>query len=371
MNFNFRKILKKIIKNRLYYKFIEKRQNSLIKKNYSADEKNLILFLVPGINGVSGGIVSIFSIARESQKLKDIHQSPVIMASYPNQKILLKYTKFKNNFYIYRFDQIREYFTELENIIMHVPEYIVPQLLHYLNKDDIFWLKSLKKVHINILNQNIEMMPSVETIHKLKEFSTFLTCTTAHEKYSNKEEQQKLGIPMHRLSVNINNGYYFKPYEQKENIMIVSPDSHPMKEEILNKIKKEFPKLKLKIIEHKTFEKYKELIAKAKWGITFGEGLDGYFAEPAYSGSVSFAVFNTKFFTEDFQHIETVYDSFEILLHEICSDIKRINNKEIYEKVNKQMTDLIYKYYKQDEYLDNIKNFYLGNYDFSEIKTTM
>ncbi len=253
--------------------------------------------------------------------------------------------------------------------MIHVPEYIVPNLFEYLDTKDISWLKSLKNVHINILNQNIELMPPVDIIHRLKEFSAFLTCTTAHENYSTKKEQQRLGIPMHKLSVDsAKGGFYFKPYEHKENIMAVSPDFHPMKQEILKKIKKEIPGLKLKIIRNMTFEEYKKLIVRAKWSITFGEGLDGYFSEPVFSGSVSFAVFNTKFFTPDFQDIETVYDSFEDLLQNICSDIKRIdNNKETYEKINKQTKTLIYKYYKQNEYLDNLKNFYLEKYTFSEV----
>ena len=60
--------------------------------------------------------------------------------------------------------------------------------------------------------------------------------------------------------------------------MIVSPDFHTKKAEILRLIAGHFPQLQIQIIKNLTYEEYKKVISRAKWAITFG-GLDGYFID--------------------------------------------------------------------------------------------
>ena len=95
--------------------------------------------------------------------------------------------------------------------------------------------------------------------------------------------------------------------------MIVSPDRHPQKKQILKLLSKRFPRIRTLIIKNMSYEKFKESIVRAKWALTFGEGLDGYFVESIFSGCVSFAVYNDKFFGEDFRNLDTVYSDYATL----------------------------------------------------------
>jgi len=304
-------------------------QEILLKERFSPYTKKLILFLAPGNDIICGGILSISSIYEESKKLKHIHESEIIICTMPGSPPLLKYTKFDNQNYMYTFPRVLSYFQNLKKLMIHIPEYGISQFLRNISYQDRLKLDKIKDLHFNIMLQNIELLSKKEQeyIKELKKIGE-ITCTTAHEQYSTPEIREKLGFPLHKLSVYIGpEKYNKKKYFEKEDLMIVSPDYHPQKLVFLNLVSKQLPNLKIRIIKNLTYEEYKEVISHAKWALTFGEGLDGYFVETIFSGGVSFAIYNSTFFTKDFKSLRTVYDSYDLLIKKISLDIKDL---EIY-----------------------------------------
>jgi hypothetical protein len=341
-------------------------QEKLLRENYSPSIKKLIVFLTPGYDIVNGGILSISSIYEETEKLKHIHGAETVMCTIPGDPLLLKYTKFENQNHIYRFSQVLSYFKDLQSLIVHIPEGHIGQFVFVINLSirDYLRLNKTKDVHFNILIQSIKTLAPLKYIKRLKKWGK-TTCTTAHEKYSTLEIRKKLGIPLHKLSVYVSpEKYNKKKFFEKEDLMIVSPDKHPKKSEVINLIAKQFPQLKIQIINKLTYEEYKNLISQAKWALTFGEGLDGYFVETIFSGGVSFSVYNPLFFTEDFKSLRTVYENYDILVKKICSDMKDLNNEMAYAKYQKKQCDLCSKHYKYEEYTKNLELFYKGKYTY-------
>lgn len=331
-------------------------------REFSKKTKDLIIFLVPGCDDVNGGILSISSIYEESIKLKYIHQSEVILCSFPNGPTLLKYTKFSNNNHIFNFYLVLNYFRDLNAIQIHIPEMYVHQFVNFdLNK--IHFRNNLK-ISFNILLQNIDLLGDTQDIISLKSLG-FVTCTTAHEQYSTKDIRNKIGVPLHKLSTYCSpEQYKFTDYSHKKDILIVSPDIHPRKDEILRLISGKFPQLNVTIIHNLSYEKYKELISSAKWALTFGEGLDGYFGETIFSGGISFAVFNQRFFTPDFESLATLYKNYDELERKICTDIESLDNKKQYSEYQKIQFDLLESKYQYVDYINNLKSYYLGKYLF-------
>src|SRR5712671_377882 len=142
-----------------------------------------------------------------------------------------------------------------------------------------------------------------------------------------------MGVPLHWLSVCVGPEYYpLSGYRDKEPLLIVSPDPQPLKEKVLHRIAQACPDLTIRIIENLSYGDYRKLARRAKWSLTFGEGLDGYFLEPVFSGGVSFAVFNDRFFTPPFSHLETLYQSWEALMEEMAADIKRLDEPVAYDR---------------------------------------
>ena len=338
-------------------------QDKLLKDNYDLNAKKVIVFLTPGFDDVNGGILSISSIYEETEKLKDVHEAETILCTIPGDPLLLKYTKFKNRNRIYNFPLILSFFQKVQNLTIHIPEYCIDQFLKNISARDYGRLTG-KDVHINILLQNIQLLSPMESIESLGKLGR-LTCTTAHEKYSTLELRKRLGMPLHKLSTYVSpEKYSKKKYAEKENLMVVSPDTHPKKAEVLSLIAEQFPELGLQIITNLTYEEYKKVISRAKWALTFGEGLDNYFLETVFSGGISFSAYNSRFFTEDFKSLRTVYDNYDVLIRRICADIKDLDNETAYTDYNEEQYALCSKHYDYREYVKRLEAFYREDYTY-------
>jgi len=144
--------------------------------------------------------------------------------------------------------------------------------------------------------------------------------------------------------------------------MIISPDEHELKSAVLGTISKNMPDIRLQIIQNLTYEEFKSTISRAKWALTFGEGLDGYFIEPIFSGCVGFAVYNEQFFTHDFRSCRTVYPSYQSLLDSICNDMTELDNEDSFTRYQREQYECCAKYYSYQQYQDNIFSFYRKYY---------
>jgi hypothetical protein len=347
---------------------IRKYQKKLLEENYGKGTKKLIIFLTPGVDVVNGGILSIASIFEETRRLKHIHGAEALLCTYPSDPPLLKYTRFKSDNMLFDFSQVLSYFDRLEHLILHIPEHIVSLFLWSISINDYLRLRRIRNKQINIMIQNIELLPSKRHLIRLRRLGE-LTCTTAHKRYSTMDIRNNLGFPLHYLSTFLSpENYGTREYHEKENLMIVTPEGHPRKLEararVMNLLAQQFRQLRIQIIENLTYEEYKETISKAKWALTLGEGLDGYFIETVFSGGVSFAVYNTRFFTEDFRLLRTVYDDYDVLAQRICKDVASLDNELAYSEYQNEQFDLCHKYYDHKEYIKNLEAFYKRDYTY-------
>jgi hypothetical protein len=355
---------KKVFRER----YIRKEQNKEIKTLFQNDVKKLIVFIVDGANwftgydSISGGILSIASIYEETEKLKKIHDCDVIMVTHPNAHLLIKHTQFPNNIPVFRFNQLK-LFSSLSSLIIHIPEYQFKSELVVQIKSAFSYLPT-NAIHLNILNQRIDIMPSPEVIADIKKQGYDVTQTTAHEQYSNSEIRNKFGIPLHKLSVYATpERYNFIDFNNKEDLILVSPDEGELKAEVLNHIKQDLPHFLVKVISGMTYMEYLTLIKKAKYMITFGEGLDFYFIETVFSGGVSFAVYNQEFFTPPFKQLNGVFNSYQDMADIITQKIKKLETDiGLYNITNKQQFDECHKIYNEQYYKQNLINFYTKNY---------
>lgn len=362
--------LKFKFRNLKYYKqFIDavKIQDAYDLTNLN-NAKKLILFLIPSPDEcvINGGIMSIFSLCETSREINP--DATCIISTFPNKKYTYaKNDKFLNNESIYRFSQIVDNAKNLEEMILHIPEYYADDFYNDLTERDIEYLKSIKNLHINIMNQNIELMPEPEKLRDLYKLTNNITQTLAHDRYATQEVCDKWQIPTHLFSVNIDLGKYKSySFEEKEEIIVLSPDCNENKEKIVKKLEKELPDWKLITVNNMTFTEYMDLISRAFFTITFGEGMDGYFGQPQYVNSVGFAVYNDEFFpNNNWKNFENVYASYDEMYENIVADVKKYSqNKEKYEKIIKDFINENSKLYQISKFYDNLKRFYKKEYDF-------
>lgn len=107
-----------------------------------------------------------------------------------------------------------------------------------------------------------------------------------------------------------------------------------------------------------TYEEYKRVIASAKFSLTFGEGLDGYFIEPVFSGGIGCAVYNDKFFTSDLRHMPFVYQSWDELQEKFAGDAKSADNLKSYLPLQLKQFELFASMYSHSNYVNNLIKYY-------------
>jgi len=114
-----------------------------------------------------------------------------------------------------------------------------------------------------------------------------------------------------------------------------------------------------------TYSDYKKLILKAKFVVTFGEGLDAYFIESIFSGSISFAVYNEQFFTPDYLGLDNIFKSYEDLESNLIQKIVKYDSSLTYDSVNSNAFEICASHYSYSTYRKNIELFYKGEYTFA------
>lgn len=343
-------------RNILRRAYVHSRQRNFLERVGAGTNPRAILFIVPGYDRVNGGILSITSLAEETARLKDQHGADVFVCTIPGDPPLLRFTRFANHCEICDLAMLLSRLDDNSTVLMHIPEIFMERISNSI--DSIASRFPAIAWQFNILLQNIDLIPRREHVEKLKGHGN-ITCTTAHEAYSNRETEKLIGCPVHHFSVWVSPEKYIrKNYAEKDNLIVVSPDKHLNRKEILDSLKSRLPNYEFKIIKNMTYEEYKRVIAQAKFSITFGEGLDGYFVESVFSGGIGATVFNSRFFTNELSCLPFVYQSWDELQLELPNDINSADEQINYLSIQTQQFTVFAMMYSHSNYIKNLKLYY-------------
>jgi hypothetical protein len=225
-------------------------------------------------------------------------------------------------------------------------------------------LLRVRNVRLNVMLQNIDLVPDSKSLRLLATLGA-LTITTAHEQYTSQEMRQRLAFPLHHLSTFVSPEEYVRQSAaDKENLFVFSPDPSEQRGRIVGLLHERFPQMELVTVQEVKYEDYKALLQRARWTLTFGEGLDGYFVESVFSGGIAFAVHNSRFFTSDFRGLRTIYESWDELAARICDDIDYLSVNPSYDSYQGAEYALCARHYDHSVYVDNLRKFYAGEYSY-------
>ena len=343
------------------------RQENLISTElpFYNDINRLMIILVSPEDAISGGIMSFYGIYHLSKELESVHNRKVIAATIPGDTTHAGFTMFKNDMPVFRYDMVARRLCKVNDVLVMVPETYVQTYYQYLSSNTDDPILDINNRHLNIMNQKIEIMPEPGVINDMKRFFPYITQTVAHYKYCTAYEREYYGIPMHLLIPPIIKNFKLVPYEKKENIFAYSYDSQRWKNKMLHILQTEFPDLRFIEIKNMLFDEYIDLIQRAKWCMTFGEGLDGYFSEPYQTGGISFAVWNDDYFTERYRALPTVLPNVETALKELPALMRALDKKDEYEKVSALVRSVHGEEYStQRTPKAQLEDFFNGKYDY-------
>ncbi len=323
------------------------------------------LFFIPEPKGVTGGVLQIYSLHRMSGDILSESGGIALICRFPGESYsFYKYEGFENDVIVLSLDLILKSLGDDCGLRFHLPEFSACRLLNAMGSKNLNRLRNRYGLKLNILNQNIEQMLSVAEINSIKLTFPDLTCTVGNPCWADEREREKFAIPLHAIPT-----WYYPdsapalPYREKKNILMVSPDRVDEKDGILSLIKSGLPNLEIKIITGLKYEDYLYYEKHAKWSLTFGEGLDGYFYGPVLRGGIAFAKRNGTFDVLKLDDIETVYPTYNDMAANIIDDIKRFDNEGPYEAYNGFLRGPTKEnFICRDKAFEGLKNFYLGNY---------
>lgn len=341
------------------------KHQSLIEANNC---NSYVIFFNVARDAIGGGMLSINRFIDESIKLFVGSNKKVLLSGLPLKNEVVSYTLFDSRLPMYHFDDIVNSIRPNE-LILHIPEYYLPEFLDDLKKSAYQWLLSIPYLHINIMDQNHDYMPIRLHIERCKEITDKVTVTMAHERYTTEEIANAFDCPIKKLMPFIPE-FYRVPYSKKIKKIAISPDQFVFdgvskKDEAMSYLINHLPDYEIFIINNISLEEYKRIIANSLFTITFGEGYDGYFIEPFLSNSVAFAVYNETFFPSNFKGLPTIYDSYQHFLEKIIIDIRFLeSHPKEYVAVSKLTEQKIKEITNDDISKNDLIDFYANKYDF-------
>jgi hypothetical protein len=329
--------------------------------------RTLILFVVPREEFIGGGMLSIYHLYRTSIQMRDVHQGSVIMCFLPRRRPGRWRNKtIDRRITICPFKFVLRAFFRARKLLIHVPECLLQEFVEQVGMEELQRLSKRRELRVNILNQNVTLMPPRPVIEKLRKALPQVTCTCAHPSYSTLEYQQKLGVPVHHLPAWT---YPREPvvsaYEEKENIFLISPDRSEWREPVLGLIGRELPEFRIQVVSNMPFEEYLKLAQRAKFSLTFGEGMDDYFLGVFLRGGIGFAVYNKEFFTEQFHDARTVYPDWETLMRQLVSDVRYLDKKDAYEGSNMPVRAHLEAIWSSSRTANHLRAYYEGHFELS------
>lgn len=329
--------------------------------------KKIMVILVPEHNDMSGGIYSMFSIANQMRNLKKIHGYEVVVMTRPNVKGLtyIRNSNFRNMEDVLRFEQIK-LFKNAEDIYIHLPEYASQYFVADLSRSESSYLRSRKHLHINILNQNIQLMPEKRDFQPLFGLTKSVTQSVAHHAYFSQEMADKYDLPTLLLPAYTDLGAYRGlDFADKDKLIIYSLDEADHKQACLDLIAKDFPDFELIEIRGITFDKYMDYATRCMFSISFGEGFDGYIAQPIYQGGIGLTVYNDEFFpSDDFKKYENFFSSEDDMLKNICDRMRDLmNDGNRYRTLNRKLIAEYDKLYSFDGYIEQLRKLALRSFE--------
>lgn len=330
------------------------------------NSRKIAVFVVPEHNSMSGGIYSFFSIADHARRMRRLHGYDVLVMTRANPRGLtyVRCTAFRNSETVLRLEQLR-LFAEVSELQIHIPEYATVDFVRHLSPELVKYLLRRDSVHINIMNQNIRMMPESEMFRDLRRISNTMGQSVSHRAFFTQELADRYNLPTLLMPAFTDlSDYPALGFEHKENIIIYSNDDAPYRRAVLKRLE-QLHDYKLVQIQDMTFDVYMDLATRCKFSVSFGEGFDGYVAQPMYQGGIGFALYNDEFFPDaSYKKFANFFRTEEEMIEKIVPTIRRLEaDRQRYVALNKALRAKWDKLYSYDDYVARIVKLMRNEYE--------
>ncbi|WP_156518466.1 hypothetical protein [Sphingobium sp. EP60837] len=346
--------------------FVLQRAQDLMVPMQILDTRKLAVFVVPEHDAMSGGIYSMFSIANQARKMRRKHGYDVVVMTRPNRQgsTYLRNSSFQNSETILRFEQLM-LFTEVSELQIHIPEYATVEFVRNLSPEMLRYLLYRDHLHVNILNQNTRLMPEADKFRDLRRISDSIGQSISHHAFFGQEWADRYDLPSLLLPAYTDlRQYPASNFGEKEDIIIYSLDDAPYKQEVLERLNKmgDYELIEIRDI---TFDTYMDLATRCRFSVSFGEGFDGYVAQPIYQGGIGLALYTDEFFPDQsYKKFDNFFSTDREMIDQIVPTIRRLEtDPNRYTALNTALRSKWDELYNFDDYVARIENLMKKKYE--------
>ena len=335
--------------------------------NY-ANERKLIIFFNVARDLVGGGMLSINRFVSNARELTEDTGYSIATSGVPLGRKAVSYTKFKA-----ALPQIElRYLCELplvEDVILFLPEVFSVQFAKDLSAPELAWLLSRKSLKIVVMNQNNDYLPPpIDVQRALFPLTLDVVITTAHKRYCTARNASRYQIPFKQLTPFLP-PMTFRSFREKDRIFMLSPDKITKGQDgidrdfVVEVLKMKLPSFRFVTVENMSLDEYLDLASRAMFSLTFGEGMDGYYIEPILSGGMSFAIYNSTFFPNNFEGKSGLFSSWKVLVDRLPGFVEDLLDPELYSENSANLRDALANEYSNERSRVDLRNAIIGDVD--------
>lgn len=260
---------------------------------------------------IAGGLFVLLNLASATRAALSDQGYEVCVAYPPGWPGLPTYPYYPSSERIYTFAQAMRLFPSPDVLYVHVPDCLAAGGFRDPESPEGRWLRSARELHINICNQNNELMPQQSQMAHLYALPASLSQTVAHQVNDSQKMADDWNMPILYIGAYYCSNYTYRTHKEKINIIAYSPDVNPYTAKVLKCMRRRLKRFKFYKLSGITYTAYQEAISRSKYVISFGEGWDGYFWEPFFCGTFSCCVRNPNFFPKNYDNFpKRIFDSY-------------------------------------------------------------
>jgi hypothetical protein len=208
-------------------------------------------------------------------------------------------------------------------------------------------------------------MPEQDKFRDLRRIADSIGQSVSHHAYFGQKFADYYNLPSMLLPAYTDlNAYPPAPFEEKESLIIYSDDEAPYRDAVLNKLAR-LEGYRLLKVEGMSFDRYMEYATRCRFSVSFGEGFDGYVAQPIYQGGIGFALYTEEFFpNDDFRSFENFFETENEMIEQIVPTIRRLeSDKSRYEALNRKLRGKWDELYDYEDYVRRISQLITRDYE--------
>jgi len=320
---------------------------------------SLAIFLLPESDCGIGAVRTMAHFARESTALG----FEVFACPFPGATLPPSMTDMLTGVPVAKLGQLMAAYPKTKRIAMHLPETFVDSFLSRASVSLRRWLAESDESSINVFNATPERMPPAYSLKRLSELADKANCSSIYTGGAALGDRVRFGLPWHNLPA-LAPTELVSTTHAKSNLLLFSSEFPNYGAEVLFALSGSLPHLEQQPVKSLSFKRYRQLVERAKWGISFSEKLDTFFLDLVMAGGVPLVIYRESLQAPELREMPNVFRDPGDLISRSKAFVTGLDSDErAYADLNRELREWVFGRIDSNGFSNSVKRYYEGDYD--------